>query len=261
MSIRVRALFLRDTAPGWNVATHAHHGAWQWYACLRGKLDIEAGGVDVRLPPWSSVVVRPGAQRRLRTGASASSYAVAIVEAADLDLGSIAHRRLDAPSAQRQALRDLESELRLGGIDGQAMGEALLVRLLIGLKRTARPAAADETPPGRHPAVAAAEEFLARHAHRRVSRAEVAAAAGVSQPHLARLFRAERGLSVLHAALHLRLQRAKDLLGGSDLPVAAVALETGFASFSHFASAFRQLAGCSPTAYRQRLAARPPAVR
>ncbi len=47
-----------------------------------------------------------------------------------------------------------------------------------------------------------------------------------------------------------RLDRARDLLGQSDLSIAQVAEMTGFTSQSHFTRAFRQYAGDTPSGWR-----------
>ena len=50
-----------------------------------------------------------------------------------------------------------------------------------------------------------------------------------------------------------RVERAKTLLRNTDLPIARIAYETGFASQSHLASTFRRSVGQSPGAYRRSL--------
>ena len=48
-----------------------------------------------------------------------------------------------------------------------------------------------------------------------------------------------------------RLARACELLRGSDASLSTVALETGFASHSHFSTAFRAATGVTPSSYRR----------
>jgi len=48
-----------------------------------------------------------------------------------------------------------------------------------------------------------------------------------------------------------RLARARELLRGTDASLSTVALETGFASHSHFSTAFRAAFGVTPTGYRR----------
>ena len=64
---------------------------------------------------------------------------------------------------------------------------------------------------------------------------------------LALLAQTERGYLNL-----LRLSEANTLLARSALPVAEVAALLGYASATHFSTAFRQVYGCSPRQVRQR---------
>jgi AraC family transcriptional regulator len=48
-----------------------------------------------------------------------------------------------------------------------------------------------------------------------------------------------------------RLARARELLRGSDASLSTVALETGFASHSHFSTTFRAATGVTPSSYRR----------
>ena len=58
-----------------------------------------------------------------------------------------------------------------------------------------------------------------------------------------------------------RLVRARELLRSTDASLSTVALETGFASHSHFCTAFRAAIGVTPSAYRRaRSRARPLAI-
>ncbi len=50
--------------------------------------------------------------------------------------------------------------------------------------------------------------------------------------------------------LRLRLSRALDLVAQYD-DLTALSLDLGFSSHSHFSASFRQMYGCSPSAFRQ----------
>jgi len=88
--------------------------------------------------------------------------------------------------------------------------------------------------------------FLDRHGV-----AALADRLGVGARHLARLFRKHLGAPPLMLARTRRVQRAKCLLDETDLPMARVALEAGFASLRRFNAAFRQTYGCPPSALRR----------
>lgn len=80
--------------------------------------------------------------------------------------------------------------------------------------------------------------------------AELAAAGAVSGVHLSRLFRHRFGIGPVGAIELLRMTRAEGLLLRSNLTVAAVAAEVGFADPYHFSRRFRAIYGIAPTAFR-----------
>jgi AraC family transcriptional regulator, regulatory protein of adaptative response / methylated-DNA-[protein]-cysteine methyltransferase len=81
---------------------------------------------------------------------------------------------------------------------------------------------------------------------------DLAARLGVGARHLARLFRVHVGASPTQTAGTMRLQRAKRLLDGSDLPLTEVAYRSGFRSVRRFNAAFAELYGRPPSAVRKR---------
>lgn len=85
---------------------------------------------------------------------------------------------------------------------------------------------------------------------RRWTLAEIGAEIGSSPVYLTQVFKQVEGMPLYRYQLQLRLARALDLLGRMD-DLSALAAELGFSSHSHFANAFRQAYGRSPTAFRQ----------
>ena len=65
-----------------------------------------------------------------------------------------------------------------------------------------------------------------------------------------RRFKQSTGLAPHQYILHQRIERAKSLLGDPELAITEIALRLGFASQSHFATAFRRIAKVTPRAYR-----------
>lgn len=76
--------------------------------------------------------------------------------------------------------------------------------------------------------------------------ATMAACAGFSPFHFSRVFRDQTGVppGVFHGAL--RLERAKQLLVETDLPVTDVCFEAGYTSLGSFVARFSRLVGVSP---------------
>ena len=99
--------------------------------------------------------------------------------------------------------------------------------------------------------IRAADAWMAAHLSQPVRRAELAAALHISEPHLARLYRAGTGRTIVERLTELRLQVAKSLLLESTLSVTQVAGEVGIISFSHFNRIFKLAVGVTPGDYRR----------
>jgi AraC family transcriptional regulator len=82
--------------------------------------------------------------------------------------------------------------------------------------------------------------------------AELAGIAGFSPRHLTRAFRQATGRTMGDYVEEVRLDRARALLAGSDLPLKEIARKLGFATLGSFSTAFRRTAGETPTAFRRR---------
>ncbi|SDR93164.1 helix-turn-helix domain-containing protein [Microterricola viridarii] len=92
--------------------------------------------------------------------------------------------------------------------------------------------------------------YLAERLDRPVGVEELARHARVSPSHLGALFRAATGGGVIAYHSTLRMARARQLLDGTDLPIAAVARATGYADPLYFSRQFSATHGVSPRGYR-----------
>jgi AraC-like DNA-binding protein len=82
--------------------------------------------------------------------------------------------------------------------------------------------------------------------------ATLAGAAYVSSAHFARSFKRAFGETPHRYMLRRRVERAAELLRGTESSVTEVSLDVGFASLSSFSRAFRELMGEPPSAYARR---------
>lgn len=80
---------------------------------------------------------------------------------------------------------------------------------------------------------------------------DVARLTGLSTSHFARAFRRSTGMPPHRWHLNARIRRAQQWILDTDLPLAEIALATGFADQSHFANTFTRLVGISPGAWRR----------
>ena len=101
-----------------------------------------------------------------------------------------------------------------------------------------------------------ARDHIDRHYQQPLDLDQLAAVAGVSKFHFARCFEATYGETPIRYLTRRRIERAQDLLRAANLTVTEVCMLVGFSSLGSFSSRFAQLVGESPTAYRDRWAAR-----
>ncbi len=101
-----------------------------------------------------------------------------------------------------------------------------------------------------HPAVTHAKELLEYQCARPWTLASLASAVGLSPNHLAVIFSREVGVPPRQFLLQARLRRAEAMLRETEIAVTDLAHELGFSSSQHFATAFKQATGTTPSHYR-----------
>jgi len=79
----------------------------------------------------------------------------------------------------------------------------------------------------------------------------LAAIAGLSDCHFARAFKQSTGLSPHRYVMHRRVERAVELIRGTNLPMCQVALEVGFCDQSHFSRVVSRATGQAPRELRR----------
>ncbi|MFC5471179.1 helix-turn-helix domain-containing protein [Cohnella suwonensis] len=72
----------------------------------------------------------------------------------------------------------------------------------------------------------------------------------LSENHLSRMFTKETGESFISCLTRTRIQKAKELLKQSDLPIGEISEAIGYANQEHFSRVFKKVEGQSPSAYR-----------
>ncbi|MDI5982754.1 GlxA family transcriptional regulator, partial [Amycolatopsis magusensis] len=93
--------------------------------------------------------------------------------------------------------------------------------------------------------------WIEENAHRPLTLADIAAAAGMSSRTLARHFHAETGQSPIQWLTGVRVRHAQELLEITDHTVDRIAAQVGFPSPSNFRTQFAQTVGVNPGAYRK----------
>jgi AraC family transcriptional regulator len=131
------------------------------------------------------------------------------------------------------------------GLYSKSVGETIVMRL-VGLGRPRQNIS--PLPKWRLRRVV---DYIDANLDERVSLADLAGVAGLSRMHFASQFRAATGCRPHEYLLARRIDRAKALISGGNMPLVEVALSVGFQAQAHFSTVFRHFAGDTPARWRQ----------
>jgi len=106
------------------------------------------------------------------------------------------------------------------------------------------------TPRGPSGDLAVARDLIDRHYTRELTIAYLAKKSGLSPFHFIRAFRKRFGATPHQYLRSKRIERAKELLITTPLPVTEICDRIGFQSLGSFSSLFRRLTGETPAAFR-----------
>jgi LacI family transcriptional regulator len=101
------------------------------------------------------------------------------------------------------------------------------------------------------PDVAQAIRLIREHACRGLRASEVAEAVGLSRRALQQRFQRVLQRTPKEELMRVQIERAKMLLGQTDLGVEQISRQSGFARFEYFVRAFRREMGITPRRYRK----------
>lgn len=147
---------------------------------------------------------------------------------------------------------ELANEMRNANPLGLLYADSLTNRLTLHLLRHYSNGRIVRDLPGRRltPAqLSKVDEYIHAHLDRKISLAGLAACLHLSVPHFERMFRATTHVPPYRYVLELRLEQARILLQSTRLPLAEVALQSGFSSQSHFTAHFTRYIGVSPARF------------
>ena len=146
-----------------------------------------------------------------------------------------------------ELIRELKERKRKK--EASLLADLLMVQMLIHLKRQWTERKKNEGNISFY--IRQAQEYLEENFDSDITVAQVAEAVNLSEGYLQRLYKKEKGISLMDKVLWMRIEKAKLLLENSTLPVIDVAVAAGFNSRQHFSSTFTRLVGCSPAAWRK----------
>ena len=94
-------------------------------------------------------------------------------------------------------------------------------------------------------------DFINDNLEQDLTLTEIAQIAGLSHFHFARAFRKTMGITPQQYITNRRIEKAKELLAESNLPIVEVGFQTGFKNQSHFTTLFRKFTSLTPKIWRE----------
>lgn len=93
-------------------------------------------------------------------------------------------------------------------------------------------------------------DFIQKNFEKEISIDDMASLCNISSSYFSKLFNKITGDTFSNYINHVRIERACELLLGTDTPITIIALDLGFEDNSYFNKVFKRLTGLTPSAYR-----------
>jgi AraC family transcriptional regulator len=100
--------------------------------------------------------------------------------------------------------------------------------------------------------LARVDGHIERRLASRLTNAGLASLVRLSEDHFARAFKVSIGCSPHAYVVARRIERAKSLMTGTNLPLSQIAVAAGFSDQSHLSRCFRDTVGAAPASWRRR---------
>lgn len=211
---------------------------------IEGKIIYRHAGREFTSDAAHLILLPMGASYTLDCRSPGRFTLVNFLPASPIPTDTFVRFPIESPDAFLSAHRALEAAARgRGEARGTRMLSAFYDLLAVAVEETERRRCS--------PAVAKAQAYIAEHLSDGMLRAEeIAAAAGVSEVYLRRLFLMETGKSPMAYLQKERIAEAKRHLSRGNESVTAIAALCGYSDVYVFCHAFKRETGKTPTEYR-----------
>ena len=175
----------------------------------------------------------------------------ALIALMRLSIHLIARNDPDADETEIAARMNAEFDLLTAAADRQAARRAAENMLMQALSAHRKGAESVKF----NPAVSLAEKYLRENfCDPNISLISAARHVGMSPAHFSTVFSQTTGRSFISSLTALRIGKAKELLRGTNMRLADIAMEIGYNEPNYFSHVFRKLEGITPKEYRSRRA-------
>lgn len=149
----------------------------------------------------------------------------------------------------RQLITKVSNEMFLDDDISTLAIDSLLTEIAVEMYRNFSNSKKDKSPYWLKTVV----EYIHENFSLSISLDEIASVVGVHPVHLSRVFRDIHNFTIAEYLRNLRIEEAQNLLLNSDLSLAQIATQVGFADQSHFTKNFKRLTYKTPAQYRKNI--------
>lgn len=100
--------------------------------------------------------------------------------------------------------------------------------------------------------IAKIKNYLDLNYAKDISRSDLAEIVYLNPDYISRLFKKEMGISISAYLMKKRMDKAKELLLNTSMPVNVISMHAGYNNYSYFTRMFKEYTGYSPNEYRKR---------
>ena len=253
--IKIREIVYNEAGSSYNIPPLTH-SLFQWYCVVYGNVNFSCNEQLFTLNLDDSILISPGVMRSPKYHNKSIGYFYVLFENHHLILDDLADKIVNIPNELRFDLNTLINEINRPGENTYEFVEALVTRILIGLERKTKSLNRTENLPKlniqtQNETFTQIDAYLRRNLYKNISREDLSKVFHISPSHLARIFRNISGMTITKRLLQLRIDRAKQLLLESSLPISEISLQIGYTNFSYFTNIFRKETGVTPSDFRR----------
>jgi YesN/AraC family two-component response regulator len=210
---------------------------------LSGNLVYEIDGKEIVLQSGDAILVPPGAVR-MRHAATESTDYISFNFTTERELALPAHLEHVLHGDALFLLSAFDKINVRSYLDHKEENEHLLACLLLVLENRIRSRSI-------HPLVRTIMKYVHEHLSERIMLEDIGRETFFSPIYCDALFKKETGRSIIDYVIEKRIDEAKRLLLGEEIPLAVIAEQLGFRDYNYFSRAFKKRCGYTPSAYRR----------
>ena len=233
------------------------HNYYQLVYVRRGSGILIIGDTTYSLSNTDAILIRPNEPHAFDTSERMETYEVKFVFSGGSEDSLLWGPRYfcrDTAGGIRQALQQMEAESERADPFSRSLVTLSFARILLLMHRELAETGTVSRESPQQSADVLLEKinsYIDRNLERRFTVKDMATHFYTEYTHFSRVFSANYGVRLQQYINRRRIDRARELLTSTSLPVAEIAVKCGFENLSNLERNFKRAEGISPTQFRQ----------